>query len=68
MEHGDDSRTKDDALEMKWTGSGVMRNRRLGSLKMRRWTWRAEKMMREARCVDVVDRARAMVDMWKVIE
>lgn len=48
---------------MKWTGSGMVKNRRLRSLKMRQWTFCAETMMREARRVDVIDEAGAMMDL-----
>lgn len=67
-EHGGVSRTVMDALETCGTGSGVMRNRRLGSLRLRQWTLCVEKMMHEARGIDVVDRSQAMVDLWNVIE
>lgn len=67
LDHGGVCRTVMDVLETRWTGSGVMRNRRLGSLRLRRWTLCA-KMMRGARGVDVVDRSQAMVDLWNVIE
>lgn len=63
MDHGGVSRTVVDALEMKWTGSGMVKNRRLRSLKMRQWTLCAETMMREARGVDVIDESGAMMDL-----
>jgi hypothetical protein len=34
LEHGDISKTMTDALEMKWTGGGVVVNRRLESLQI----------------------------------
>lgn len=62
MKDGDVLRAVMHALETRWTGSGVMRNRRLRCLEARRWTFCAE-MMREARCVDVFDGPRAVVDL-----
>ena len=58
-----------DDLEMWWTGSGVMRNRRLGCLKLRRWTLCALMVMkREAGNVEAIDESQAMMYLWNKVE